>query len=198
RRWTTSPGSAGSTWRRCRWRPGNCAAWLGSGNSHRPDGAISVIPSGRCPVRRSRPHYGRAIMRISRSAIVAAVPVVMLAVAAPMAVAEPDPATELQVVVEEDSGAQTEVTLECDPGAGPRAVAVPEPATGRQAGVAVQSGAPTGVPLEGDPVGGTHPDADRACQMLADGNGDPAEVSHSDGPCVFVYQPITGRISGHW
>lgn len=101
-------------------------------------------------------------MRISRSAIVAAVPVVMLAVVAPMAVAEPDPATELQVVVEEDSGAQTEVTLECDP------------------------------------VGGTHPHADKACQMLADVNGDAAEVSHSDGPCVFVYQPITGRISGHW
>ena len=50
--------------------------------------------------------------------------------------------------------------------------------------------------LDCDPVGGHHPRAQEACDLIAE-HGDIASVEvAADGVCTMIYRPVTVRVSG--
>lgn len=50
--------------------------------------------------------------------------------------------------------------------------------------------------LDCDPVGGDHPRAEEACDLIAE-HGDIASVQGvSEGPCTMIYKPVTIRVTG--
>ncbi|MFG2006387.1 SSI family serine proteinase inhibitor [Spirillospora sp. NPDC048911] len=61
---------------------------------------------------------------------------------------------------------------------------------------ATTSGART-VTLFCRPNGGSHPDADRACQELS-ARGGKIERDPGDAVCVLIYAPVVAVAEGHW
>lgn len=50
-----------------------------------------------------------------------------------------------------------------------------------------------------EPAGGSHPDADAACQLLSDVDGDLDALEPDPGiACTMQYDPITVRLTGLW
>ncbi|MFI9816602.1 SSI family serine proteinase inhibitor [Saccharothrix variisporea] len=50
-----------------------------------------------------------------------------------------------------------------------------------------------------DPAGGSHPDAEAACKLLSDVDGDLNALEPEPGiACTMQYDPVTVRVSGRW
>ena len=53
--------------------------------------------------------------------------------------------------------------------------------------------------LQCDPPGGTHPNSERACEVLEEAEGDPADLVPSRGVmCTLQYDPVTASATGIW
>lgn len=54
------------------------------------------------------------------------------------------------------------------------------------------------VVLTCEPTGGTHPNRDKACEVLVRANGDFARISSRHQACTLIYAPVDVTVAGSW
>ena len=58
--------------------------------------------------------------------------------------------------------------------------------------------APRSVTLLCEPVGGTHPEAERACEELSGSQGVIGRSPSTETACTMIYAPVIAEAQGHW